>query len=410
MTMRRLNLLTNNKYTILFLLGFMVSICVEPCRVSAQIGADDNGPIQAYSRGLIVPEEVILEWESRTPSVDWLPHVSQASIDWSIYDSPIKDQGSCGSCWAFAAVAAVENIGNQNDLAEQVIVSCVTASSGCSGGWYGDALDYFHSAGVPPESCYPYTQTNGNCSNQCTHPEFKEFVTGHQVLWGLPSAATVTHLKNALALGPVIVGLYVPKDGSFESYSGGIYNYTGGYFDPTYQGHAVLCVGYNDDDQCFKVKNSWGSDWGEAGYFRIAYDDVSDYVRFGKYGVHVDGVYTDPETESMEILSPDGGETWSAGSAQTISWTSTGTSGAVSIRYTYDAGSTWTTVTTSTPDVGTYSWTVPHTCSSQCAVLVADTDGSPQDERRLFFHQQLQWNLRRSGKGGMPRSLYRFTG
>jgi len=366
------------------------------CGLSLHLGAEEQmnvsnltqpatEEVDEYGLGLIVPDDVVLYWESHQPNLNLLPDILQASADWSMYDSPVKNQGGCGSCWAFAAVSAVENLGIQNDLAEQVLVSCVTSSFGCSGGWYEDALDYFYNDGVPPESCYPYTATNGNCTNKCSSPAFEEFITGYQSLWGATSSSTVNALKNALYSGPVIVGMAVPTDGSFQSYSGGIYNYTGGYFDPTYQGHAVLCVGYNDDGQYFRVKNSWGPSWGEGGYFRIAYNDVTDYVMFGKYGVSVNGVYTDYGAENILVTSPNGGETWPAGSNQNITWTSSGTSGTVNITYTDDAGLNWHTVTSSKLDDGSHAWTVPQTCSSQCAVIVWDIDGSISDMSDGYF-------------------------
>jgi len=86
--------------------------------------------------------------------------------------------------------------------------------------------------------------------------------------------------------------MLTPDDPAFNpGYTGGVYNYSGGTI-PDDNGHAVLLVGYDDALQCFKVKNSWGPAWGENGYFRIAYDDVTDDVRFGSYAQTGSGPYT----------------------------------------------------------------------------------------------------------------------
>ena len=91
------------------------------------------------------------------------------------------------------------------------------------------------------------------------------------------TSPTVDALKNALSThGPLVTTFSVYED--FYDYSEGIYSYvSGGYLG----GHAVLLVGYNDDEQYFIVKNSWGTWWGEDGYFRIAYSEVNGTTQFG---------------------------------------------------------------------------------------------------------------------------------
>jgi len=100
----------------------------------------------------------------------------------------------------------------------------------------------------------------------------------------------VNDLKNELQNNPIIVRMLVPNE--FHGYQGGIFNHSGGEI-PDSCGHAVLLVGYNDDQQCFKAKNSWGREWGEDGYFRISYDDVTDYVKFGHLVLKGNDVYTE---------------------------------------------------------------------------------------------------------------------
>lgn len=242
-----------------------------------------------YAFGCIVPDSIIEYWETHQP-INYEFDGTLAEIDWSSDDSPVKDQGLCGSCWAFAATAYIENLGQQNDLSEQVVVSCVTTGN-CNGGFFIDALQYYRDDGVPHESCYPYIAQNGDCGDKCNNPSFHERITQvSNTLWGI---ATVNNLIAQLQNGPLVVRMLVPDDGTFmgSGYSGGIYNYNGSTI-PNSNGHAILLVGYNDTQQYFKAKNSWGTGWGESGYFRIAYDDVTDDVEFGSYAVNGSGIYT----------------------------------------------------------------------------------------------------------------------
>ena len=250
-----------------------------------------------HAMGLIIPPDIKEYWSVNAPVLNYNIVDLLASIDWSSADSPVKNQQSCGSCWAFSAVALLENIGNKTDLSEQVIVSC--ADGDCGGGWHGYALEYIHDNGLPPENCYAYLSQNGNCGEKCSSPVYLEKVTNYNKYgqWGLPSGTTVNDLKALLQTGPALVSFDVPSDNTFDSYSGGIYNYNGGAI-PSGRGHSVLVVGYSDDQQYFKVKNSWGEQWGENGYFRIAYDDVMDDTHFGGYACTASGAYTEGGDEN----------------------------------------------------------------------------------------------------------------
>lgn len=259
----------------------------------ANLFAEDNS---TRSFGLVIPEDVIEYWDTHQPdTIEFNSNAFPTTMDWSINDSDVKNQSTCGSCWAFAAVALIENLGEKTDLSEQVVLSCATGS--CYGGWYGNGLKFIHDSGVPEENCYQYTVSDGTCENKCSQPGYLEYITDYDYYgrWGTPTSGTINDLKSLLQTGPVIVSMLVPADGTFEGYTGGIYDYDGDTI-PGDRGHAVLIVGYNDAEEYFKTKNSWGDTWGESGYFRISYDDVTDDVQFGGYACTGSGVYTSEGT------------------------------------------------------------------------------------------------------------------
>ena len=204
-----------------------------------------------------------------------------ASLDWrdnnGNYVSAVTDQKKCGSCWAFAMTAGLESnvLRTQNnagpvDLSEQVMLSCSGVGS-CNGGTLN--ADYLQKTGLPAESVYPYTATDGSCA---TATPGWESTANKIASWG-SVAKTVATIKTAInAYGPLPTAFYVYED--FIHYKSGIYSYTTG---KKLGGHAVLLVGYNDAEQYFIVKNSWGPGWGEDGFFRIAYSEMKNVVNFG---------------------------------------------------------------------------------------------------------------------------------
>ena len=239
----------------------------------SELGADDRANL------LGVPLEVI-EWEKSQQDQDNTKLAASysypSSLDWRDFGgedwtTPVRDQSGCNSCVAFATVGAIESrmeIAERNpdldaDLSEAHLYFCGSGST-CGQGWYPSAaMDVARDTGIVDEACYPYSDYDQACS---VCPDWESRVTKISNWVGVTDVA---EMKQTLAdEGPFEATMVVYVD--FYFYTGGVYEYTWGRL---VGGHAVTIVGYDDNEGYWIARNSWGTDWGENGWFKIAYGE-----------------------------------------------------------------------------------------------------------------------------------------
>jgi len=195
-----------------------------------------------------------------------------ASVDWVAAGkvTPIKDQGQCGSCWAFSttgsteAAYAIENNAAPISLSEQELVDCSQSAGneGCEGGLMDDAFNWMISnGGLCGESAYPYKAVDGSCAEStCTSVVS---ITAYTDV----TPDSESQLQTAVIQQPISIA--VDASQGWQMYAGGILDSSCGC--STNLDHGVLLVGYgtSGSEAYWKVKNSWGTSWGEAGYIRL---------------------------------------------------------------------------------------------------------------------------------------------
>lgn len=233
----------------------------------------DQSPaeFQATRLGLVQPSAGEL-WKG-------LPHLGThkysgaalpTSVDWSSKGAvtPMKNQGHCGSCWAFSTTGAVEGAwqiatGKLVSLSEQQLVDCSTDNHGCGGGAMDLAFKYLKDSDSCTEGSYSYNGKAGTCkASSCTVGIPSGSVTGY---YDVPTD-DMNALMEAVSRQPVSVGIQADQI-AFQLYSKGILSQTcGDRLD-----HGVLLVGYGSENgvDYWRVKNSWGPTWGEDGYIRL---------------------------------------------------------------------------------------------------------------------------------------------
>lgn len=220
----------------------------------------------------------------------------------------VKDQAQCGASVSFSVAGVMESLirikNNEPtldiDLSEQDIVACGPRGNGwggCDGNDFDRVCDYVQYYGIVDEDCFPYIGWEIDCNNRCdaginykiSNYDFLPYTYIHNVYfedinwnlhWGTFYIPSVNTIKDALQESPIVAGMAIFNDLNYHNPSN-----IDDYFDPfdfTYEGlHSVIIVGWDDSDSTWICKNSWGSDWGTDGYFKIQWIDYNLDLPFG---------------------------------------------------------------------------------------------------------------------------------
>ena len=230
-----------------------------------------------------------------TDTFDYTERVSVVNTSVPIV-GPVKDQGMCGSCYAFAFIALLESLqalinGKVASISEQQIIDCSPNDDGCVGGYFDNTYGYLQSYDwyADSEANYPYTAN----ASTCTATKSGGWDNGNLSYRHLPEGNATAMQEALVAYGPLWISLYVGSDcsnvdatscpvtptvaseilTSFQYYTSGVFTADGCTTDPNNNNHAMAIVGYGHDSKLnldyWIIRNSWGDGWGEDGYVRI---------------------------------------------------------------------------------------------------------------------------------------------
>lgn len=199
-------------------------------------------------------------------------------VDWTKKGvvAPIKNQGQCGSCWAFSAVASMEGqhamkTGNLVTLSEQNLVDCsqLEGDNGCEGGWMDHAFEFvIKNNGIDTENSYPYVAVDETCREKMSNKTIGATIKSYKDVKSQDEHA----LRVATAkIGPISVAIDASSP-NFQLYESGVYDHDD--CSQTLLDHGVAVVGYGtlDGKKYWKVRNSWGTSWGMKGYILMSRD------------------------------------------------------------------------------------------------------------------------------------------
>jgi C1A family cysteine protease len=219
---------------------------------------------------------------------------ANASFDWRNiggldYMTPVKNQGACGSCWAFGATAALEakfDIFNNNpnlnlDLSEQHLL-CDGTMGSCSGGWEFLACDYFVSNGITDEATLPYLAQNTSPKWPLTPPYNLYGVTADWIF--IPGGDSTAGIQSALQTYGPLTCFMETADWFWPTPAPAGSTEIPDYYAGESAYHAVCIAGYEDvpamaEGGYWIIKNSWGTSWGDSGYGYLKYGDIEKWDR-----------------------------------------------------------------------------------------------------------------------------------
>jgi C1A family cysteine protease len=228
---------------------------------------------------LTLKPELNAGWCRSTKDLVFTQELAAESLDWRTLGavSAVKDQGQCGSCWAFSAIGYVESQAllqkKTGTFSEQQLVDCdQNGDAGCNGGLMQTAFQYIQANGLEHDSDYPYLAYG----NTCTFSKAKSHASVSNV--ECFEDVTVENLQKMLASqGPLSIAV---DANDFQMYSSGVLRCTGQQLD-----HGVLLVGYTADT--WIIKNSWGANWGENGFLNVS-NKAGENCAVGAYVAYAD--------------------------------------------------------------------------------------------------------------------------